>query len=407
MTPIQITLDAESLQALFSSDDPMRELLEAAAGQVLEAEMSEHIGAQRYERTDERRQYRNGYRLRRLTTRVGPLTLRVPQTREGSFSSELFQRYQRSEQALVLSMMEMVLQGVSTRKVKKITEELCGTSFSKSTVSRLCAGLDVRVAAWRERALDAVRYPFVIVDALVIKVRRQEAVRSTSVLMALGINEEGHREVLGLHLGDSESEATWSQFFRALKQRGLSGVDLVVSDDHLGLVKAAQRSFQGAMWQRCQTHLMLGVLAQAPKSVRAELVEHVRRIFRSETKQEARAAFRQMAEHFAGKAEQALAVLESALESATAVLVLPAIYRRRLRTTNMQERLNEEIRRRERVIRIFPNDASAVRLIGALLAEQHERWLCGRRYFEMESYWQWKQASEALPEATEIAKTAA
>lgn len=300
-------------------------------------------------------------------------------------------------------MMEMVLQGVSTRKVKKITEELCGTSFSKSTVSRLCAGLDVRVAAWRERALDAVRYPFVIVDALVVKVRRQEAVRSTSVLIASGINEAGHREVLGLHIGDSESEATWSQFFRALKQRGLSGVDLVVSDDHLGLVKAAQRYFQGAMWQRCQTHLMLGVLAQAPKSVRAELVEHVRRIFRSETKQEARLAFQQIAEGFAGKAEQALAVLESA----TAVLVLPAIYRRRLRTTNMQERLNEEIRRRERVIRIFPNDGSAVRLIGALLAEQHEQWLCGRRYFEMESYWQWRRAQETPPEATEIVKTAA
>lgn len=336
-------------------------------------------------RTDERRQYRNGYRLRRLTTRVGSLTLRVPQTREGSFSSELFQRYQRSEQALVLALMEIVLQGVSTRKVKKITEELCGTSFSKSTVSRLCAGLDVRVAAWRERALDTMRYPFAIVDALVIKVHRQQAVRSTSVLMALGINEEGHREVLGLHLGDSESEVTWSQFFRALKQRGLKGVDLVVSDDHLGLVKAAQRYFQGAMWQRCQTHLMRNVLAQAPKSVRAELVEHVRRLFRSETKQEARAAFRQMAEDFAGKAEQALAALESALEDVTAVLVLPAVYRRRLRTTNMQERLNEEIRRRERVIRIFPNDDSAVRLIGALLAEQHEQWLCGRRYFEMES----------------------
>ena len=407
MTPIQITLDAESLQALFSSDDPMRELLEAAVNQVLEAEMSEHIGAQRYERTDERRQYRNGYRLRRLTTRVGSLTLRVPQTREGSFSSELFQRYQRSEQALVLSMMEMVLQGVSTRKVKKITEELCGTSFSKSTVSRLCAGLDVRVAAWRERALDAVRYPFVIVDALVIKVRRQEAVRSTSVLMALGINEAGHREVLGLHIGDSESEATWSQFFRALKQRGLSGVDLVVSDDHLGLAKAAQRYFQGAMWQRCQTHLMRNVLAQAPKSVRAELVEHVRRIFRSETKQEAREAFAKTTTHFAGQADGALQVLETALDDATAVLVLPAIYRRRLRTTNMQERLNEEIRRRERVIRIFPNDDSAGRLIGALLAEQHESWVAGRRYFDMEIYWQWKRASDALPEATEIVKTAA
>lgn len=397
---LQVTLDADQVQDLFTGDDPLRVLLEQVLNQILEAEMTEHLGAEPYERTETRQAYRNGYRARQLTTRVGTLTLRVPQTRDGSFSTELFRRYQRSEQALVLALMEMVLQGVSTRKVKKITEELCGTSFSKSTVSRLCQGLDARVSAWQERPLDSIKYPFVIVDALVVKVRRQEAVRATSALIALGINETGHREVLGLHLGDSESEASWSVFFRSLKQRGLSGVDLIVSDDHLGLVKAAERYFQGAMWQRCQTHLMRNVIGATPKAHRTEMVDELRRLFRSESKAEARRVFAELAEALEGKADAALAVLEGGLEAATQVLVLPALYRRRLRTTNMLERLNEEIRRRERVIRIFPNEASAVRLVGALLAEQHETWLSGRRYFDMEAYWHWKRA-RAAPEAVE------
>ena len=208
MAPIQLTLDVDELKTLFADDDPMRLLVEHVLNEVLEAELSEQIGAERYERNGTRQAYRNGHRFRRLTTRVGPVTLRVPQTRDGSFSTEIFGRYQRSEQALVLALMEMVLQGVSTRKVSRVTEELCGASFSKSTVSRLCEALDVRVAAWRERSLREARYPFVIVDALVVKVRRQEAVRSTSALVALGVSEDGYREVLGLHLGDSESETT-------------------------------------------------------------------------------------------------------------------------------------------------------------------------------------------------------
>ena len=344
MAQIQVTLDPEQLKDLFSSDDRMRLLLEDVLNQMLEQEMTDRIGAERYERTDERQTYRNGYRARRLTTRVGTLVLRVPQTRDGSFSTELFRRYQRSEQALVLALMEMVLQGVSTRKVTKITEELCGTGFSKSTVSRLCQELDVRVEAWKKRPLDAQRYPFVIVDALGIKVRRQEAVRSTSVLIALGVSEEGYREVLGLSLGDSESESTWSTFFRSLKERGLQGVDLIVSDDHLGLVKAAERYFQGAMWQRCQTHLMRNVLASTPTSQRGAMVEHLRRLFRSETKQEARGVLSELVTRFEGKADAALEILENAFDAATQVLVLPDLYRRKLRTTNMCERLNEEVR---------------------------------------------------------------
>jgi putative transposase len=364
---------------------------------VLEAEMTEYVGAEPYERTDERRTYRNGYRPRQLTTRVGTLTLRVPQSRDGSFSTELFRRYQRSEQALVLALMEMVVQGVSTRKVTRITEELCDTSFSKSTVSSLCADLDTRVEAWNSRRLEE-HYPFVIVDALVVKVRRDSAVRPTSALLAIGISEKGHREVLGLDMGDSETEGTWARFFSRLKDRGLCGVELIASDNHGGLVQAAERHFQGAMRQRCQAHFTRNVLKLTPKHLRSEMTAWLRRIFRSENKREARDAFEALADELEGKADAALDVLEEGLDDAVAVLVLPAKYRRRLRTTNMLERLNEELRRRERVIRIFPNEASALRMIGALLVEQHEQWISGRKYFNMDEYESWRQARQAREE---------
>ena len=396
MAHLQVTTPGtDKLKDLFAGDAGMAALAEQVLNQVLEAQMTEHLQAKHYERTERRRAYRNGYKPRQLTTRVGTLTLRVPQARDGSFSTDLFRRYQRSEQALVLAMMEMVLQGVSTRKVTKITEELCGTSFSKSTVSRLCEELDVRVRAWNERPLQKQRYPFLLVDAMQIKVRRDEAVRRASALIAIGINEEGYREVLGLDIGDSESEGTWERLFKRLKARGLRGVELITSDSHGGLVKAARRQFQGAAWQRCQTHLMRNVLGQTPRHLKAEMAAWLRRIFRSESKAEARQAFGELAGELDGKAESALQTLEAGLEDAIAVLALPAKYRRRLRTTNMVERLIEEIRRRERVIRIFPNSASAHRLVGALLQEQHEEWLTGRKYFDMSEYFEWKQARRA------------
>ena len=404
MAQMQVTIDTDQLKDVLSHDQGLKTLLEEVLDQVLEAEMTEHIGAEPYERTEQRRTYRNGYRPRRLTTRVGSLTLRVPQSRDGSFSTELFRRYQRSEQALVLSLMEMVVQGVSTRKVTRITEQLCGTSFSKSTVSSLCSDLDARVEAWSSRPLKQ-RYPFLIVDAIVVKVRRDGAVRSTSVLVALGISEEGHREILGLDLGDSETEGTWARFFKSLKDRGLHGVDLIASDNHGGLVKAARRHFQGAIWQRCQAHFSRNVLKVTPKHLRAEMTAWLRRIFRSENQAEARVAFDALAEAFEGKAEAALEVLEEGLEDAIAVLVLPAKYRRRLRTTNMLERLNEELRRRERVIRIFPNEAAALRMIGALLVEQHEHWISGKRYFNMDEYESWRQARQAGEEQEEAPAT--
>jgi putative transposase len=401
MATYEITLNSEQLSGLLTEDRGLQGLVETVLTQVLEAQSTEHIGAQPYERSEARKAYRNGSRLRTLTTRVGPLVLHVPQVRDGSFSPPLFARSQRSEQALVLALMEMVLNGVSTRKGTAITEELCGTRFSRSTVSHLCTALDTRVRAWNERPLGRHAYPFVIVDALVIKVRRDHAVRATSALMVSGVNADGQRELLGLRLGDSESEGTWTDMFPWLKTRGLHGVELLVSDDHAGLVKAAQRPLQGGLWQRCQVHLQRHVLGRTPKHLRAQMAAGVRHILQAADLPTARSACAAVAAALAGKADRALAVLEDGLEDALTVRVLPEKYRTRLRTTNGMERLNEEIRRRERVIRIFPNEASALRLIGALLAEQHEVWSPGKRYFDMTEYFEWKtmQTQEGLPES--------
>jgi putative transposase len=278
MATYEITLNQEQLSGLLTEDKGLQGLVETVLNQVLEAQVTEHIGARPYERSTGRKAYRNGSRPRTLTTRVGPLVLHVPQVRDGSFSPTLFARYQRSEQALVLALMEMVLQGVSTRKVATITEELCGTRFSRSTVSQLCEALDARVQAWNERPLGA--YPFVLVDALVVKVRRDDAVRATSALIVSGVNAQGMREILGLHLGDSESEGTWADMFAWLKRRGLRDVEVLVSDDHAGLVKAAQRYFQGVMWQRCQVHLGRNVLGRTPRHLRAQMAAGLRRTFR-------------------------------------------------------------------------------------------------------------------------------
>jgi transposase-like protein len=248
MAQINLTVDSELLKGLFTADgkdEAFAALVSTILNQVLSAQASEQIGAQPYERSDERRAYRNGYREREMHTRVGTLLLTAPRLRNGEFSTELFQRYQRSGQALVLAMMEMVVTGVSTRKVAAITEELCGSSFSKSTVSALCMTLDPAVTAFRERPLEK-RYPFVMVDAIYTKVRENGRIRSKGLMIAIGINEQGYREVLGFCCADSETEAGWTAFFRELKDRGLSQVEMVVSDSHKGLVQAVKQCFQGS-----------------------------------------------------------------------------------------------------------------------------------------------------------------
>lgn len=394
MAHYQVTVDRDLLQGLFVRDDGLARLVEDIVNQVLDAQATEQLRAKPYERTEERQGYRNGYRDKVLKSRVGELTLMVPRLRRGHFSTELFERYQRSEQALLLAMIEMVVNGVSTRKVRAVVEELCGTEFSKSTVSALCKGLDDTVNEWNERDLGGQEYPFLLVDALVIRVRKGGRVRLLSMLIATGINREGYREILGLMLGDSESEATWSEFFGQLKERGLKGVDLVVSDDHKGLVNAIETHFQGATWQRCQTHLIRNILDASPKALQGELHGRLRLIFDSPDMETARRLLNETMDAFGSRAPKAVERLEAGFEDAMAVMALPQRYRKRLRTTNGVERLNQEIRRRERVIRIFPNEESALRLIGAVLVEIDEAWSCGTRYFDMAEYWERKSSTE-------------
>jgi transposase-like protein len=397
MTDFDIKLKGKDVLALLTEDNSMAQLVENVVNQVLESQMTDHLGAEKHEQSGERQGYRNGYRVRSLYTRVGPIHLRVPQTRDGSFSTDIFKRYQRSEQALVSTLMEMCLNGVSSRKVTKITESLCGTSFSKSTVSQLCSELDVRVNAWKNRPLTEQRFPFIIVDALVTKVRRDHAVRSTAVLVAYGVNEGGHREVLDILLADSESEASWEEMFKRLKKRGVSGVDMVVSDAHTGLVSALQKNFQGAAWQRCQTHFIRNILSHTSRKYRKEIAEHLKLVFAAPDRITANRLAIEVMEKWEGKASKAMECLEEGLEDALAVLALPHHYRKRLRTTNLAERMNAEIRRREKAVRIFPNEEAATRLIGAVLAQYHDEWLEGNKYLDMTEYWDIKQQQQSPP----------
>ena len=405
MASLQINLPDEKIQTLLQSDRALQTILESALNQLLEAELTEHLQAEPGERTVRRRGYRNGSYERKLTTRVGTLTLDVPRDRSGEFQTELFERYQRSEKALVLSLMEMVVQGVSTRKVKKITAELCGRDFSKSTVSKLAEGLDEQVAAWAERPLYQTSYPFLLADAVHVKVRREGAVRSTAVLIAIGITDSGHREILGLEVCYGETRTSWGDFFTQLRSRGLSGVEYAFSDAHEGLKTALQEAFPGVIWGRCQAHFMRNVLDRTPKRYRDAVHAHLKAILYADTPEAARTAFDRAAGELEGKADRALETLETGFEDATAALTLPEKYRRRLRTTNMIERMIEEIRRREKVIRIFPTMQSAWRMIGALLAEQHEKWAYGRRYLTMDEYFEWsadRSVEDALDEETSL-----
>jgi transposase-like protein len=404
MAQYKITIDESVMQQLFTRDNGLAVLAEEVVNQVLEAQVSEHLKAGWHERTQEREGYRNGYRERQLKTRVGELNLEVPRVRSGHFSPDFFVRYQRSEQALLLAMVEMVVNGVSTRKVRAVVQELCGTEFSRSTVSELCKNLDGVVGQWKNRELG--EYPFLMVDAMVIRVRKGGQVRLSSALIATGISREGYREILGLALGDSETEAIWAELFDHLKARGLRGVDLVVSDDHKGLKRAVETRFQGATWQRCQTHFTRNILDGCPKALQGEFHGKLRLIFEAPDMVTARRLLEQVLQDYAGRAPKAVRCLEDGFEDAMAVMALPERYRKRLRTTNGVERLNQEVRRRERVIRIFPNEDSALRLIGAFLMEIDERWSTGNRYFDMSEYLEWKNSQAAVSSDANVTQAA-
>ena len=367
-------------------DDPefLREIVERVVQGILEAEMEAHIGAAPYERNKERRGQRNGYKPRMLRTRVGTLNLHIPQDREGTFSTSIFARYQRNEKALVLALMEMYIQGVSTRKVTEITETLCGTSFSKSQVSALSGQLDAELNAWRRRPLSARSYPYLFVDANYKDVRVGGRVVSQGVLIVSAVGGGGKREILAVEVADTESESTYNELFSDLKARGLSGVLLVVSDDHLGLKAAAKRHFQGASWQRCQVHFTRNATGKVKRERRKELAGDLREIFTASGKERAKELADKLSDKWRKTHPKIAEMIEENIEECFSSFAFPQPHRPRIRTTNSLERLNQEIKRRTRVVRIFPNRESCLRLISALCVEHSEEWTSGKRYLNME-----------------------
>jgi len=387
---------ATAQEVLLDDAGFLKEIVQRVLQEVLEAEITEHVGAAPHERTDARKGHRNGYKPRTLRTRVGTLNLLVPQDRDGTFSTKLFSRYQRNEKALTLALMEMYLEGVSTRKVKDVTEELCGTSFSKSLVSSLAGRLDAELRAWRSRPLEAEGYPYLLVDARYEKVRSGGRVVSQGVLVVSAVREpDGFREILAVEVADTESEATYQELFRSLKARGLTAVELVVSDDHEGLKAAVQRHFQGASWQRCQVHYARNLVGMVGAKRRKELAADLRGVFAAPDRRSALELASSVAEKWRKKGHEKIAChLEEHIEECLECLAFPESHRRRIRTTNSLERFNQELKRRTRVVRIFPNREACLRLVTALAVEQSEEWLTGRRYLDMEELCEHRRSEE-------------
>ena len=342
---------AATTQSILTHDpDFLRLIVERVVQAVLEAEMTAHLRAEPYERNTERKGYRNGYKPRQLNTRVGTLTLQVPRDREGTFSTQLFARYQRNEKALVLALMEMYVEGVSTRKVREITEVLCGTSFSKSLVSELAGQLDAELEAWRNRPLTEMIYPYLSVDARYEHVRQGGRIVSHGVLIVAGVRADGHREILAVTVADTESEATYHRLFGDLRARGLSGVRLVTSDSHKGLKAAIDRHFQGASWQRCQVHFTRDLVGMVGAGRRGELAADLREIVVATTREQALTVAEAVAARWERTHPAVARSMDEGIEDCLACLAFPFAHRARIRTTNGMERLNEEIKRRTRVV---------------------------------------------------------
>lgn len=372
-----------SVEALVAGDrDLMKTLVKEALQEVLEGEMTEHLGAAPSERTEGRGGYRAGYYSRGLVTRIGKLELRVPRDRNGEFSTVLFERYARSEKALVAALAEMYVQGVSTRKVKAITEELCGHGFSASSISQINKSLDATLAKFAGRRLTEP-YPYLILDARYEKVRDAGVIESRAVQIAIGINWEGQRQVLAVELANRESETSWKDFLLKLKARGLTGVEFVVSDDHAGLRKAIRETLTDAAWQRCYVHFLRNALDYLPRKADDDCLQELRWIYDRRDIQEANRDLAAWIGKWQGKYPKLVDWVENHIGETLSFYRLPRAHHKHLKSTNMLERLNEEIKRRTRVVRIFPNETSCLRLIRALCAETHETWLEDNRYLNM------------------------
>jgi len=368
---------------LTSEDDGFRALLQTVVQEVLEAEMTEALQAEKNERTANRVGYRSGYYDRKFVTRVGLLELRVPQDRSGRFSTELFERYQRSEKALVAALAEMYVQGVSTRKVKAITEELCGHSFSASAISDATARLDGALTAFAERRLEEA-YPYLILDARYERIREGGAIQSQAVLVAIGVDWEGRRQVLGVELANRESRSSWRDFLLALKRRGLFGVEFVVSDNHEGLKAAIREVLPEAVWQRCYVHFLRNALDYVPRKVDDDCLMELRWFYDRRDLAEVRRDLAAWLAKWQAKYPKLTGWVEDNVEETLTYYRLPLPHHKHMKSTNMLERLNQELKRRTLVVRIFPNAASCLRLVRALAVETHEGWLEATRYLNME-----------------------
>jgi putative transposase len=391
MVKAESIVSGKELKSLLGQDrDMLRELVREVVQQTLETEMDVALGAGKGERTDARLGYRSGYYSRTLVTRVGKLELRVPQDRGGRFSTEVFERYQRSEKALVSTLSEMYVQGVSTRKVKAITEELCGHEFSASAVSAIVKRLDEQLSQFSSRSLEDA-FPYLILDARYEKIREDGALRSHAVLIAIGIDLEGRRQILGVEMANRETTGSWKEFLLSLKSRGLKGVELVVSDDHAGLRKAIAEVIPEAIWQRCYVHFLRNCLDHLPRKGDDDCLRELRWLYDRRDLTEARKDLAAWLVRWQTKYPRLCAWVEDGIEETFSYYRFPLGHHKHVKSTNMLERLNEEIRRRTRVVRIFPNEESCLRLIRALAVETHENWIEAHRYLDMKLLVEYKK----------------
>lgn len=386
MTQINFTLDFDKLkEEIGKSDlnDIVKSSIVLVLNQYMEMERDRYIQANSHERSPERTDYRNGYYEREMIVNVGKIRLKVPRTRNGEFATDVFEKYARCDKALLLSMLEMVVNGVSTRKVTKIMEELCGESVSKSMVSNLTKKLDPLVNDWANRPLNVMYFPYLFVDAMYIKVREHNKVVSKAVYIAMGVNEQNKREIIGLKVDHSESETSWREFFESLKSRGLQSPKLIISDAHQGLKAAITKAFIGTSWQRCTVHMLRNMIQTMPRKDSKEARSQLKAIFKSSNLEEAK----KLKDEFIATYEEqkgyqkAIFILDEGFDDATQFYAEPEDFHIHLRTTNVLERLNSEIRRREQVIRVFPNHQSAFRLIGAVLMDYADTLDLGNRKF--------------------------
>ena len=403
MAQVNITLSHEEVLQVLSGnrDDAFKMLVERILNAVMLAESEQQLGASMHERTEDRQDYRNGIRERILNTRIGSLVLEVPRHRNQPFHTMVFENYQRSEASIIATMVQMVIAGVSTRKVSKVVETLCGTSFSKSTVSSLCKKLDEEIMVFKSRPLNMNDAPFLMVDATYFKAREDHKIVSKAFLVALAITSDGSREIVGFDVFDAEDNYSWQTFFKDLKARGLDGVHMVISDSHKSILRAIAKTYPDAAWQRCQVHFIRNILDETPTRFKEGLKTELRTMFQAPTIEEARVIRDGIISDYGPVAAKAVSILDKGFEDSMTVIQLPEWMRVKLRSTNWIERLNREFKRRSDVIQIFPNSASILRLMGAVAIEYNDQMSMKQHVFAEKTFARIRV--ELIPKLKEIA----